>query len=216
MASSITGAIGASNASSAAGKASAQQVAADQNGINTQNNAQTYINSILQPYLNSGTSALTSQENLLGLNGNGAQSTAIQAVQNGSEYQGLKQQGENAILQNASATGGLRGGNTEGALAQFSPQLLQTLIQQQYSNLAGMSGQGLNATNTGAQTTQNTADNVSNLQVGQGAAQAGGTLGQAQAYNQMLSALSGGLGVAGGIGANTSTGAGLIKAAMAF
>ncbi|WP_449405980.1 hypothetical protein [Massilia phosphatilytica] len=35
-------------------------------------------------------------------------------------FQALQQQGNDAILANASATGGLRGGNVQGALGQFS------------------------------------------------------------------------------------------------
>ena len=57
----------------------------------------------------------------------------------------MVQQGQDAILQNASAIGGLRGGNTQAALAQFRPALLSQLIAEQYNRLGGLSSLGQNA-----------------------------------------------------------------------
>ena len=104
------------------------------------------INEQLQPYQQTGQDALSQQRALAGLDGPEAQAQAQAGVQGGAQFGALAQQGENAILQNASATGGLRGGNTQGALAQFRPQLLQQLLEQQYSRLSGFSQQGLGAT----------------------------------------------------------------------
>jgi hypothetical protein len=56
--------------------------------------------------------------------------------------QALVSQGEEALLQNAAATGGLRGGNLQGALAQFRPQMLSNLITQQYNQLGGIGALG--------------------------------------------------------------------------
>ncbi|WP_221175245.1 hypothetical protein, partial [Staphylococcus aureus] len=82
---------------------------------------------------------------LTALGQNAAQQTAIGNINNSAEMQTYLQQGENAILQNASATGGLRGGNTQAALAQFRPQLLNQLINQRYQNYAGLTALGQNA-----------------------------------------------------------------------
>ena len=141
------------------------------------------IQELLKPYTQAGTGALTGQQNLLGLNGAAAQQQAISALEGSPAMQALTQQGENAILQNASATGGLRGGNVQGALAQFRPQLLNQLIQQQYSNLGGLVSVGQNAAAGVGNAGQNSSNQIINALGQQGAAQAGalGQQGAAQA-----------------------------------
>ncbi|MGI4849516.1 MAG: hypothetical protein ACRYGK_15480 [Janthinobacterium lividum] len=89
--------------------------------------------------------SLQAQQDMLGLNGNAAQQASIDGIQNSAQFNALAQQGENGILQNASATGGLRGGNAQAALGQYRPALLQSLIDQQYSRLSGLSTMGQNA-----------------------------------------------------------------------
>lgn len=142
------------------------------------------------PFVNAGTGALGAQQNLLGLNGNGAQQSAISGIQNGAQFQTLEQSGQNAILQNAAATGGLRGGNTQAALAQFSPQLLQQLIQQQYSNLGGIASIGQNAAAGVGNAGMSNANSISDLLQSRGAAQAGSALAAGQANNQFYNSLA--------------------------
>ena len=100
------------------------------------------------------------------------------------------------MLQRASATGGLRGGNIQAALAQFRPQMLQQAIEQQYGRLGGFAGAGLGVTEQlyrGGQASaagqasqaQTTGANVANLLGQQGAAQAGGALGRAAPFTQL-------------------------------
>lgn len=97
---------------------------------------------LLSPYVQAGTQSLTAQQDLAGLNGPEAQAAALQGISSSPEMLALTQQGENAILQQGSATGGLRGGNVQGALAQFRPQALSSLINQQYSRLGGITQMG--------------------------------------------------------------------------
>lgn len=208
-------------AGSASDAAAAQSQAA-QSGIDEQkrefdiaNQAQqdkfSQLQKLLSPFVNAGGGALTAQQNLLGLNGNQAQQSAFDAIQNSPYFAGLVKQGENGILQNASATGGLRGGNVQAALSQFRPNLLAQMIQQQYSNLGGLSGLGENAAaftgNAGVQTgmgiAQNamtTGSNVANLLGQQGSAIAGGDLAQGRAAAAIPNALLSGLGVFSGMG----------------
>jgi hypothetical protein len=80
-----------------------------------------------------------------GMTGDQAQATAIDRIANSPILQELTRQGEEAILQNASATGGLRGGNVQGALAQYRPQMLQQEIDKQFARLGGLSGMGQSA-----------------------------------------------------------------------
>jgi hypothetical protein len=133
------------------------------------------------------------------------QRQAIQGIEQGPLFQELAKQGEQGILQNASATGGLRGGNVQGALAQFRPNLLNQLIEAQYGKLAGLtslgSGSAQNLLGIGqasaagtAAAQQNAAQNIGNLMVGQGAAMAGGQIGAANAFAQGLGGVSSAIG----------------------
>lgn len=151
----------------------------------------------LQPYAQAGAPALEQQQALLGLRGPEAQRAAIAGIEGGAGYQAQVQAGEEALLQRASATGGLRGGNIQGALAQFRPQMLQQEIERQYGRLGGMADIGRvtqqnlaqigqsSAAGTGSAGLQ-TGTNVANLLSQQGAALAGGELGEAKAYGQLF------------------------------
>jgi len=170
----------------AAGKAARAQSAAAQLGIETLSNADSLLQELLKPYVQAGTPALQGQQNLLGLGGAGAQRQAIAGIENSPMFQSLTQQGEQAMLQNASATGGLRGGNLQGALAQYRPQMLNALIDQQYARLGDLTSLGQNAAvgvgNAGMQTGQN----IANLYGQQGAASAGSQLARGQALSGVL------------------------------
>ena len=140
----------------------------------------------LVPYSQAGAPALQQQQSLLGLQGPQAQATAIQGIEQSQQMQALMRQGENAILQNASATGGLRGGNTQAALAQFRPQLLNQLIDQQYNRLGGMTALGQQTTQNLAQLGQSAAAGqaTSGLQTGANIGNAYMNAGQANALAQ--------------------------------
>jgi len=162
------------------------QAGAAGQGIAEQRRQFDALQALLKPYTEAGAPALGQQQALLGMGAPGAQQQAINAIQNGPQFQALQQQGENAILQNASATGGLRGGNVQGALAQFRPALLSGLIEQQYNRLGGLTSIGQNAAAGVGNAGMTTGANVANLLGQQGAALAGGELGQAKAYGQIL------------------------------
>lgn len=119
------------------------------------------------------------------------QATAMSQFENSPYFQAISKQAENAILQNASATGGLRGGNVQGALASTRPILLQNLIDKQLTNLSGLTSVGQNAAagvgNAGIQTGQAVNQSMGAM----GAAQAGGILGQANAMTGMVGNIGG-------------------------
>jgi len=178
--------IGSSMQASAAGDAAAIQSGAAQAGIEEQRRQFDAMRELLKPYTEAGQPALEAQQAFLGLKGPEAERAAIERIKGGETFQALASQGEEALLQRASATGGLRGGNIQGALAQFRPQLLSSLIEQQYGRLGGMTQLGQrSAAGVGAAGMESGA-NVANLLAQQGAAQAGGALGQAQAYGQLF------------------------------
>ena len=165
--------------------AATQSVAADK-GIAEQRRQFDAVQKLLAPFVTGGTTAFGQQMALTGAAGADAQRAAIQAIEQGPEFAALARQGENAILQSAAATGGLRGGNVQGALAQFRPQILSGLIEQQYNRLGGLATMGQNAaTNVGTAGMQ-TGTNVANLLQQQGAAQAGGTLAAAQTWGNLI------------------------------
>lgn len=194
----------------AANTASSAQLQATQLGIDQQNKQFEAIQKLLAPYQQAGTGALTAQQNLLGLNGNGAQGAAIDAIKNGAQFGTLAQQGENAILSNASATGGLRGGNVQGALAQFRPALLQQLIQQQYGNLGGLTSIGQNAAAGVGNAGLSTGNSITQLLQAGGNAQAQAALtGGAAAAGSALAAGNANASLYNGLGSAFGTYAGM-------
>ena len=170
------------------------------------------IQKMFQPYMQAGTQALGGQQDILGLNGNTAQQNSLNSIQSSPIFQGLMQQGEDSILQNASATGGLRGGNAQKALGQFSPNLLNTLLQQKLQGLQGLTGLGLNATGANANAVQNFGGIDADLLVGQGRLNAGGAVTQANNQSGALNSIGQGVGnIFGGGGGNfIGTGAGAV------
>ena len=156
----------------------------------------------LQPYGEAGAPALAQQQALLGLSGTDAQAQAIAGIESSPLYQAQVRQGENALLQNASATGGLRGGNVQAALAQFRPQMLQNQIDLQYNRLGGMTSLGSNTLSNLAQLGQasaagqgtaglKTAEAI-NTQFGNiGTAQAGRAIAEQKAQSQFQQGLAG-------------------------
>jgi len=167
-----------------ADKAADTQAEAAQGGIDETRRQFDAMQALLNPYVQAGNQSLTAQQDLAGLNGADAQRAAIEGISASPEMLAMTQQGENAILQQGSATGGLRGGNTQSALAQFRPQMLSNLINQQYGRLGGITQMGqASAAGVGAAGMQSGAQ-VADLLGQQGAAVAGGQLALGQAAAQ--------------------------------
>jgi hypothetical protein len=170
----------------AAGRAAETQSGAAAAGIAEQRRQFDAMRELLKPYTEAGVPALEAQQAFLGLQGPEAERAAIERIRGGETFQALAQQGEEALLQRASATGGVRGGNIQAALGQFRPQLLSGLIEQQYSRLGGLTSMGQRSAAGVGAAGMETGVNVANLLGQQGAAEAGGQLGQARAYGQLL------------------------------
>lgn len=199
--SAVVGGVASSAASKSASKRAANaQTDAAEAGVAEQQRQFDAVQQLLAPYVQAGTGALSGQKDLIGLNGDGAQRAAIDALQQSPQFTSMLQRGENSILQNASATGGLRGGNTQAALAQFSPALLAQTINDQYSRLGGMTSIGQNAAAGVGNAGMQTGNSIAALLQQQGAAQAGGALAQGQANAGMWNSLSGAVGTYAGMG----------------
>lgn len=163
----------------------------------------------LTPFAEAGAPALQQQQALLGMRGLDEQLNAIKNVEQGGLFQQLVNKGEEAILQRASATGGLRGGNVQAALAQFRPQMLSQAIADQYARLGGLTSLGESTIKNLAQMGQNAAANqatsslqstanISGLLQQAGAAQAGGELAQGKSLANMISSPFQMMGLGGG------------------
>lgn len=129
-----------------------------------------------EPYNNLGRASLGPLGDLIGTNGNDAQASAIEALRASPFYQSLYRTGEEALLANASATGGIRGGNTQRSLADFGADTLATTVDRQLANLSGIAGMGLGSTESLANFGANKANAVSNILGQQGQVRAGGLL----------------------------------------
>ena len=143
----------------------------------------------------------TNLSNYWPLQGPEAERAAIERISSGETFQALAKQGEEAMLQNASATGGLRGGNIQGALAQFRPALLSNLINQQYGRLGGLTGLGQASAAGQASSGMALGQNVAGLLGQQGAATAGGQLAQGSVVGNTFGTLASLAGLAYGAGA---------------
>lgn len=170
----------------AAGEAAGAQTAAAMAGVAEQRRQFDKVQKLLAPYVQAGTPALRGQQELIGLRGPEAQQRAISALEQGAGYQAQVQAGEQALLQRASATGGLRGGNVQAALAQFRPLMLQREIESQYGKLGGLTSLGQQSAAGVGTAGMQTGARVASLLGEAGAAEAGGALARGQAFANVL------------------------------
>ena len=109
--------------------------------------------------------------------------------------------GEQTTQRAANVGGGALSGNTLRALQDYSQGLasteygnafnrFQTERGNIYNTLANIAGMGQGAVNTGVNAGTTMAQNVGQLMVGQGQAQAAGTIGAANAYGNALSGIA--------------------------
>ena len=120
------------------------------------------------------------------------QENIYRGIMESPEYQSLVSEGEEAILANASATGGLRGGDTQEFLSQYRPQVLSELVNRRFERLGGLSQLGqssaVSSSNIGANygsnilsSGTNRAAQIAALYGDLGATEAGGIIGEGQA-----------------------------------
>lgn len=191
----------------AADTAAGAQVEATKLGIAADKEKFDLVQKLLSPYVNVGTTSLGAYQDMLGLNGADKQQVALDGLQHSPIFTDLVKQGENAILANASATGGLRGGNVQAALAQFRPNLLSQMISDQFSRLGGLVGVGENAAAGVGNAGMTTGGNIVSLLQQQGAAQAGAALAAGRADSSMWNTIGGSVGTFAGLGGFKGLGA---------
>jgi hypothetical protein len=194
----ITGGKGASKAAKAQAQAQQAAIAEQQRQFDT-----TQAN--FEPFRQAGLSGLSGEMGLLGLNGGDAQQQAIDALKASPGFTSLYNVGQDTVLQNAAATGGLRGGNTNNSLAQFGSGLLSQLIQQQLGAYGGLANLGAGATNSVAGFGANAAGNIGNNLVQQGNANATAAAAPYAALQGVISQLTGAGGGLSGLLSSSKT-----------
>ena len=203
--SSVVGAIGARNAGKAQMAASKRAADANLQGtresIASQEKMFGISKDLMDPFRQAGLTGMEQMMALGGMSGPEAQREAMQGIQDSPEYDMLMDQSRQGLLSGASATGGLRGGNTQRSMAELAPNLLMGLADRNYNRLSGLTniGQASAAGQAGSADALGANLGQTHLTGGQlqaqahtqyGQARAGSSLGQAQAIGQGIKGLS--------------------------
>lgn len=178
----------------------------------------------LSPWTTGGGTSATTLSNLLGTPGSGLLTPWTKTftapteaeAENTPGYKFQLKAGEDAIQNSAAGKGSLLTGRTLGDLNNFAQGTASANYQNvfnnaltqyqsayndfrnnqndQYQKLLGFSGQGLTGAGTSAGLTQQFGSDIASLMAKQGAVQAGGILGQANAYGSILPGLASSIG----------------------
>lgn len=168
--------VGGSKQKKASRKAEAALIAAYEKGIAEQNRQFDQTREDYAPARNLLAPSVSGLADLVGVNGVDAQALGLDAVRNSPIMAALLRSGEEGIIQNASATGGLRGGDTQRSLADFRADTFSNELQSQMQRLAGLTGIGMGATDSVANFGANKANALTNLFAQQGGARYDGLL----------------------------------------
>ena len=115
----------------------------------------------VQPYQQAGQEALQGYQNLMTPEG---QSQFATDYTSGPMYQMMQSQAEDATLRNASATGGLRTGQSNVALSTIAPQLINQAYNQQMQGYGTLMNQGYNSASQTAGLATGVGSSVGNTQ----------------------------------------------------
>lgn len=113
------------------------------------------------------------------------------AFYNSPDYRFALEQGEQSVLRNRAALGGLASGNTLAELNRFGQGLASQQFGNFYNRLAGLAGIGQSATNSVAGYGAQSAGNIGNLMAAQGDARASGIASQANIWGNTLGTIGG-------------------------
>jgi len=179
------GLIGGGKAKKASRKAEAAQLEYNRQAMEEQRRQFDLTRSDYAPALSLLAPSVDRLRNLTGLNGDEAFQSGLDDIRAGPLYQNLYRSGEEALLQNASATGGIRGGNMQTGLANFGADTLQQALMQQLSQFGNLAGMGMGATDSASAFGANSTNNIANLLTNQGQIRAGGLLTRGGINNQL-------------------------------
>lgn len=177
--------LGAKQSSHAIAHATNQQIGGINNAIAEQQGQMEQNRSDFAPYTGFGASAIGPLGDLLGLNGPDKAAAAMAALKSSPMFTSLFNTGQEAVLQNASATGGVRGGNVQTALAENGENVFAKVIQDQIDRLMGGAQLGAQSTGQLINVNQQGANNISSGYTSIGNALSNKTLGQQQVWNSL-------------------------------
>lgn len=216
--SSVIGGLLSSDAQSDAAEASVDaQTQAAEMGIEEQRRQFDAVRALLQPYVDTGETAMAEYARMLGIGGDDVRQEMTQGILGSPYFSEILGQGEEAILQNAAATGGLRGGNVQEALAGLRSNLLYDMVERQFSQRLGGLGGLTNVGQASAAGVGNagmaTGENIANLYGNIGSAQAVGALQKGQTATDVIGSIAKGVSPAfvkilsrgGGLGSDIDT-----------
>jgi hypothetical protein len=155
-------------------------------------NVQETTNPYYESLLSGGTQANSLLMDLLGLNGVGAQSTAIGNYQTSPAFDAQLAAGTQGITQNAAARGLLNSGATAKGLQSYGQDLYNQDYGNYLSRLAGLSSGGL----AGASGLNSGASQLAQLRIGRGQAQ---DAGNQSAFGNILGIAGTAIGAATGM-----------------
>lgn len=182
--------VGGVLASNAAGDAADAQQKGSEGQIAEQRRQFDITQESFRPFQEAGTAAIGSQQDLLGLSGPEAQAAAFAAMQDSPGQQFLKDRAQKNLLRNASAIGGLGGGNVRSALVQQGVGFAQQDLQNQFGRLGQLAGQGQSAAASVGGFGQQASTNIQNSIANSAQARSSGILNQSAATQNTIGGLA--------------------------
>jgi hypothetical protein len=204
----VGGSLAAAGASAYAGNKAAdaqKKAAANAGRIQQQQYEQTRGD--LAPYRDAGSSALSRYRDLLGFNGQGAASTAMEGYTQSPFLPGLVQRTVDSVDHSRAARGGLFSGGTATEIGDRTGQLYLGDYNNYLSRIGGMIDGGQSAAAQTGQLGANAAAGRASSAMAAGNATAGGYINGANSFNNFLSNAAGAYGASQG-GAFGSPGSG--------
>ena len=186
--------IGSGMASSAAEKAAGMQTAATQEAIAEQARQFDITQSQMAPFIDSATRAVIAQQAGAGLLGPEAEQMFMQDFQESPAQKYMREQGEQAIIRQSAATGGLGGARVQEALQAQGMGLASQNVTERMNRLAAMAGSGQTAATNLGGLRGSMAGQTAQMLSNQGTAGAAGVLGQNAAMQQGISGVTQSLG----------------------
>lgn len=182
--------IGGVISSNAAGRSAAAGERSAEGGIAEQRRQFDITQESLRPSIEAGDLARQQQLALLGLSGSEAQQAALSGLGDSPGQQFIRKRQERALVRNAAATGGLKGGNVLTALQEQAAGFASQDIQNQFGRLGQVAGQGQSAATATGQFGAQAAGNIQQGMLQSGQARQSGILNQNQALQQTIGGLS--------------------------
>lgn len=195
--SSVVGAKSASDASDAQTQSADASVAEQQRQFDI-------AQANMQPFQDAGEAALASQQDLLGLNGVAAQQSAYDTLETSPGQAFLQERAQKNLLSNAAAIGGLGGGNVREALVEQGVGFAQTDMDNQFSRLGQIAGQGQSSASTISSLGTQTGANIGSTLTSAGDARASGIINTNNAIQSGISGVTSGLAQSGLFGSGSS------------